>query len=101
MKLPPQTLEEEGFFDAIMGAVKKIAPVVVKVAPTVISNLSPTIGGLIKAATGQEAAFATTMAPGWGSRSLNVKRSVSRLRKQASGNSLLTKVQDWDRERGY
>ena len=101
MKLPPQTLEEEGFFDTIMGVVKTIAPVVVKVAPTVISNLSPTIGGLIKAATGQEAAFATTTTPALHPRSLNTKRSISRLRKRPSGNNLLTKVQDWDGYRAY
>ena len=97
MKLPPQKLEEEGFFDVISSVVKNIAPIVVKVAPTVISNLSPTIGGIIKAATGQEAVFAD--APALRRRPLNGKRSVSNIRGRAGGNDLLTKVQDW--HRGY
>ena len=95
MKLPPQKLEEEGFFDFISDAVKKIAPIVVKVAPAVISNLSPTIGGIIKAATGQEAAFATADAAALRQRPLSAKRSVSNLRRKAGGNDFLTKVQDW------
>ena len=97
MKLPPQKLEEEGFFDMISAAVKTIAPIVVKVAPTVISNLSPTIGGIIKAATGQEAAFATADAQGLRQRPLSAKRSVSNIRRKAGGNDFLGKVQDWDR----
>ena len=95
MKLPPQKLEEEGFFDMITDAVKKIAPIVVKVAPTVISNLSPAIGGIIKAATGQEATFATADAPASRQRPLNAKRSVSSIRRKAGANDFLTRVQDW------
>ena len=100
MKLPPQTLQEEGFFDFVADAVKKIAPVVVKVAPAVISNLSPTIGSLIKSATGQEAAFVTATA---GTRSLSSKRSASMLHQGAAagGNDFLSKVQGWDAGRGY
>ena len=101
MKLPPQKLEEEGFFDMISDAVKKIAPIVVKVAPTVISNLSPTIGGIIKAATGQEAAFATADAPALRQRPLSAKRSVSSIRRKAGGNDFLTKVQDWHADKSY
>ena len=59
MKLPPHRLEEEGFFDTIAGVIKSIAPVVIKVAPAVISKISPTVGSIIKAATGQEASFAS------------------------------------------
>ena len=57
MKLEPHRLEEEGFFDFIANAVEAVAPTVLKIAPAVISNISPTIGGIIKAATGQEASF--------------------------------------------
>lgn len=101
MKLPPQRLQEEGFFDVISHAVKKIAPIVVKVAPTVISNLSPTIGGIIKAATGQEAAFAGSAAPTMGQRSLSAKRSISSLQRKAGANDFLTKVQDWHADKAY
>ena len=58
MKLEPHRLEEEGFFDFIASTVKHIAPVVLKVAPAVISNISPTIGGILKSVTSQEAGFA-------------------------------------------
>ena len=44
MKLPPQQLQEEGFFDFIAGAVKKIAPVVIKFAPVVPAAINPIIG---------------------------------------------------------
>ena len=93
MKLPPQKLEEEGFFDSIYDTFRKITPIVLKVAPAVISNLSPTVGGIIKAATGQEAVFAD--APALRRRPLNGKRSVSNIRGRAGGNDLLTKVRDW------
>ena len=54
MKLPPQHLEEEGFFDVIAGAVKKIAPVVLEAAPSVLDKISPTVGSIFRAAAGQE-----------------------------------------------
>ncbi|KAL8825654.1 MAG: hypothetical protein Q9191_004279 [Dirinaria sp. TL-2023a] len=101
MKLPPQVLEEAGIFNMISHAVKNIAPIVVKVAPTVISNLSPALGRIIKAAAGQEAALAGTAAPKLGQRSLSAKRSISSLRRKAGGNDFLTKVQDWHADKGY
>ena len=57
MKLEPRRLEEEGIFDFIAGAVKGIAPIVLQAAPAVISNISPTLGSIIKAATGQKPTF--------------------------------------------
>lgn len=57
MKLPPKRLEEEGFFDVIGSVIKTVAPVVMKVAPTVISAINPTVGKILKAATGQESTF--------------------------------------------
>ncbi|MCJ1355620.1 MAG: hypothetical protein MMC33_005612 [Icmadophila ericetorum] len=39
MKLPPKRLEEAGFFDWILSAIKTVTPVVMKVAPIVISAI--------------------------------------------------------------
>ncbi|KAL9010457.1 MAG: hypothetical protein Q9173_004607 [Seirophora scorigena] len=97
IKLPPQVLEEEGFFDSIADVVKRIAPVVVKVAPSVIGNLSPAIGALFKAAANSkgEATFAAA-APS-GRKSLAPKRSSTGLRGGPDGNrdDFLSKVQGW------
>ena len=40
MKLPPQQLQEEGFFDFIGNAIKVIAPIAMKAAPTVAGAVS-------------------------------------------------------------
>ena len=58
MKAPPHYLQEEGFFDFVTSAVRHIAPVVLKVAPTVISAINPTVGGIIKNVLGQDSAMA-------------------------------------------
>ena len=96
-KLPKHVLEEEGIFDTIMDVVKKVAPIVVKVAPAVISNISPTVGNLLKAATGQEAAFVTQDQQHLGfapqRRRLYKKQSTQALRNTRSTNNFLGKVQ--------
>ena len=58
MKLPPQQLEEEGFFDFIGGAIKAIAPIAMKVAPVVAGAINPTVGRIVSGVLGQESAFA-------------------------------------------
>ena len=58
MKIPPHRLEEEGLFDVVADVIKKVAPVMMKVAPTVISNISPTVARLLKGMTGQESVIA-------------------------------------------
>ncbi|KAL8705089.1 MAG: hypothetical protein Q9201_001772 [Fulgogasparrea decipioides] len=96
MKLPPHTLEEEGFFDAIADNLRKIAPVVAKVAPIVFGNLTPVVGNLIKAATGQEAVFGYDTSPECGQPSLRAKRSHSSLRGwKTGGNDFMGQVLDW------
>ncbi|KAI4113050.1 MAG: hypothetical protein LQ345_005893, partial [Seirophora villosa] len=100
IKLPPHVLEEEGFFDTIADVIRRIAPVVVKVAPSVISNLSTAIGAVFKAANGKgEATFSEAAAPQpSGRRGLVPKRSFAGLRGGQNGNrdGFLGKVQDWD-----
>lgn len=54
MKLPPQQLQEEGFFDFISDAVKTIAPIALKVAPAVVSAINPTVGNIVKSVLKQE-----------------------------------------------
>ena len=98
MKIDPHRLEEEGFFTSIVSAVKKIAPVVMKVAPSVISNISPTIGGILKAATGQESTFASDQTT---RRLVSRKQSHLTLRKKPSHNDFLLKVKTFHDNRVY
>ena len=58
MKLPPQELQEEGFFDWVGKAVKTIAPVAMKVAPVIAGAIHPTVGKLVGGILGQESTFA-------------------------------------------
>ena len=58
MKLPPQQLQEEGFFDFIGGVVKTIAPIAMKVAPVVAGAIHPTIGKIVSGVLKQESGFA-------------------------------------------
>ena len=58
MKLPPQQLQEEGFFDFIGDAIKTIAPIAMKVAPVVAGAIHPTIGKVVSAVLKQESTFA-------------------------------------------
>ena len=54
MKLPPQQLQEEGFFDFVSKAVKTIAPIAMKVAPMVVGAINPTIGRVVSSVLKQE-----------------------------------------------
>ena len=54
MKQPPQHLQEEGFFDSVASFVRTIAPVALKVAPSVISAINPAVGSVVKKVLGQE-----------------------------------------------
>ena len=97
MKLPQQTLEEEGIFDTILEGVKKIAPIVLKVAPAVISSISPTVGNILKAATGQDATFVTQgqqqqQGRNLPRRQLNERQNAPSLRKKQSTGNFLGKV---------
>jgi hypothetical protein len=53
MKLPPQHLEEEGFFGFLGDVIKKVAPVVVKAAPHVLNAAGSIVSGIV----GQESAM--------------------------------------------
>ena len=55
MKLPADQLEE-GWFDSVANAVKKIAPVVLKAAPAVAKAIDPTVGKVVSSLLGQESA---------------------------------------------
>ena len=89
-KLPPQQLQEEGFFDFIGDALKTIAPIAMKVAPVVAGAIHPAIGKVVSAVLKQESTFAdqgsivTRNRRGLpASQSLSTKPSLSSLR-QAS-----------------
>ncbi|KAL6718682.1 hypothetical protein ACLMJK_002916 [Lecanora helva] len=57
MKLPPQQLQEEGFFDFVSSAVKTIAPIAMKVVPVVAGAIHPTIGRVVSSVLKQESTF--------------------------------------------
>lgn len=75
----------------------------VKVAPSVIRNLSPAIGAVFKAANGKgEATFSEAAPQPSGRKGLAPKRSFGGLRGgQQNGHrdGFLGKVQDWDANR--
>ena len=58
MKLPPQQLEEEGFFGTLSKAFTTIAPIAMKYAPVVAGAVHPTIGKVVSAVLKQESALA-------------------------------------------
>ena len=58
MKLPPQQLQEEGFFDFIGDAIKTIAPIAMKVAPVIAGAIHPAVGKVVSAVLGQDSTFA-------------------------------------------
>ena len=86
MKLPPQQLQEEGFFDFICSAVKTIAPIAMKVAPVVAGVIHPTVGKLVSTVLHQESAVAGesnsygSIRPAVMPRGLSEKRSLVSLR---------------------
>ena len=86
MRLPPQQLQEEGFFDFICGAVKTIAPIAMKVAPVVAGAIHPTVGKLVSTVLHQESAVSGesnihgSIRPAVMSRGLSEKRSLVSLR---------------------
>ena len=57
MKLPPQQLQEEGFFDFVGKAIKTIAPIAMKVAPVVAGAIHPVIGKVVSSVLKQESTF--------------------------------------------
>ena len=93
MKLPPQQLQEEGFFDFIGDAVKKIAPIAMKAIPVVAKAINPTVGGLVSSLLGQEPTFTGVRRPVEGgsprlpaSHGLTAKRSLASLRQDGTPN---------------
>ena len=84
MKLPPQQLQEEGFFDFIGSAIKTIAPIAMKVAPIVAGKIHPVIGAVVSNVLRQESSLAgESIAPGitrLATRGLPGKRSLYSLR---------------------
>ena len=87
MKLPPQQLQEEGFFDFLGSAIKVIAPVAMKVVPVVAGAIHPTVGKVVGSILGQEsslvggsAVYGSTRPRLAGSRGLSTKGSLYSLR---------------------
>ncbi|CAD6585747.1 MAG: hypothetical protein ASARMPREDX12_002107 [Alectoria sarmentosa] len=94
MMVPPEQLQEEGFFDFIGTAIKVIAPVAMKFAPLVAGAIHPAIGKIVSGVLNQESAFAGEPPPFLGaiprftaSQGLSAKRSLVSLRAgSAHGN---------------
>ena len=91
MKLPPQQLQEEGFFDFISDAVKTIAPIAMKMAPVVAGAINPTVGKLVGGFLGQESATVGESAPRNRRRlaappKLTQRKSLASLRQQSNAN---------------
>lgn len=57
MMLPPQQLQEEGFFDFVGKVIKTIAPIAMKVAPVVAGAIHPAIGKAVSTVLRQESSF--------------------------------------------
>ena len=100
MKIPPQQLQEEGFFGDIVHAIKHIAPIAMKVAPVIAKAINPTLGkvvsGVLKqesASVGESTVFGSTGSRRAGIRELSVKRSLRSLRDaSAHGNGSRNRI---------
>ena len=71
MMVPPEQLQEEGFFDFVGTALQTIAPVAMKFAPLVAGAIHPTIGKIVSGVLNQGSAF-----PG---ESTNFRNAIPRL----------------------
>lgn len=84
MKLPPQQLQEEGFFEFLGSAVKTIAPVALKMAPTVASAIHPMVGKIVKGALGQESYTGNNLSTPQGGDRGRLSPGTNRLAKKSS-----------------
>ena len=88
MSIPPKQLqEEEGFFSSIADAIKKIAPIAMKVAPVIAKAINPTVGKIVKSVLSPESTSTddstvrgSTAPRRGGNRDLSSKRSLHVLR---------------------
>ena len=87
MSVPPEQLQEEGFFDSISDAIKTIAPIAMKVAPVVAGAINPTVGKIVKKVLNQETTYTddstiygSTVSRRIGNQGLSAKRSLHALR---------------------
>lgn len=94
MSIPPEQLQEEGFFDFIGNAIKTIAPIAMKVAPAVIGAINPTVGKIVKNALHQESAstggftlLGSALPRRGGNPGLSSKRSLQTLRNDSAHSS--------------
>jgi hypothetical protein len=77
LQAPQDVLEEEGFFGSFIGQIKKIAPVIMKHAPAVISAVGP----VVKSVLGVQESIQTPVL------TLRKARSGASLRSGASGGA--------------
>ena len=87
MSVPPEQLQEEGFFDFIGSAIKTIAPIAMKVAPVVVGAINPRVGKIVKKVLNQESTYTddstiygSTVSRRIGNQGLSAKRSLHALR---------------------
>ena len=87
MSVPPEQLQEEGFFGTIFDGIKKIAPIAMKVAPVIAKAINPTVGKIVKSVLNQESTYTdestvhgSTVARRIGNQGLSAKRSLHALR---------------------
>ena len=94
MSIPPEQLQEEGFFEGIVKVFKIIAPIAMKVAPAVIGAINPTVGKIVKNALNQESAstggftlLGRALPRRCGNPGLSSKRSLQTLRNDCAYSS--------------
>jgi hypothetical protein len=95
--MPPSRLQEEGFFDDVVGIIKKVAPVVVKVAPGIINNLSPLVSGLLRKAGGQECGMADFRRTTTTTQTVRKMKSQPLIRGQDGALDFLQSAEKWHR----
>ncbi len=94
MKIPPQQLQEEGFFDFVGDAIKSIAPIAMRLAPAVAGAIHPTIGKIVSTVLRSESTFTgESNMPGRtkprlaATHGLSTKRSLYSLRDDSANGS--------------
>lgn len=87
MRIPPEQLQEEGFFECLGKTIKFIAPIAMKVAPAVVGAINPTVGKIVKnvlnqesASTGGSTLLGSALPRRGGNQTLSSKRSLQTLR---------------------
>jgi hypothetical protein len=93
LTLPPQKLEEEGFFSIMRSVIGKVAPVVMKAAPSIIKAVGPIISSAMR--TESFTVNNLKSRNGGSTRSLKKKPSFARFESGASESDFLGSYNSW------